>query len=252
MPCQSLSSKMDSVLTHDTEMSKTTFYFWPITDMSSSVGARWRSCLTVTVLCHSTWMTWRRRTSASSSASTSWRREYSKSTRRAVKMSTVRWVAWGHEWKPVWVAMNGMMNGTISGMRSCSSGAKGRSTNNKIITNHWFTGRLADNQNSSFVPLRIITGDRHHVSIQLCYPAELLYWATSTVCWPSCHADLVEVMWPAMCLLYHEPVFRSDCPVKDYTLTSSLLMNLDLIHLCAPSCHLLCCALLSYTGIVCL
>lgn len=67
--------------------------FWLVKDMPNAVGALWRSCLTVTVLCHSTWMTWRGRTSASSSASTSWRRGYSRSTRRAVRMSTGRWVA---------------------------------------------------------------------------------------------------------------------------------------------------------------
>lgn len=66
--------------------------FWRVKDMPNAAGALWRSCLTVTVLCHSTWMTWRGRTSASSSASTSWRRGYSRSTRRAVRMSTVRWV----------------------------------------------------------------------------------------------------------------------------------------------------------------
>lgn len=66
--------------------------------MSNIVGAHWRSCLTVTVLCRSTWMTWRRRTSASSSVSTSWRRGYSRSMRRAAKTCTARWVAkasWG-------------------------------------------------------------------------------------------------------------------------------------------------------------
>lgn len=67
--------------------------FWLVKDMPNAVGALWRSCLTVTVLCHSTWMTWRGRTSASSSASTSWRRGYSRSMRRAVRMSTGRWVA---------------------------------------------------------------------------------------------------------------------------------------------------------------
>lgn len=64
---------------------------WP-RDMSNGVGALWWSCLTVTVLCRSTWMTWRRRTSASSSASTSWRRGYSRSMRRAAKTCTARWV----------------------------------------------------------------------------------------------------------------------------------------------------------------
>lgn len=61
-------------------------------DMSDGVAAHWRSCLTVTVLCRSTWMTWRRRTSASSCASTSWRRGYSRSMRRAAKTCTARWV----------------------------------------------------------------------------------------------------------------------------------------------------------------
>lgn len=65
---------------------------WP-GDMSNGPGALWRSCLTVTVLCRSTWMTWRRRTSASSSASTSWRRGSSRSMRRAAKTCTARWVA---------------------------------------------------------------------------------------------------------------------------------------------------------------
>lgn len=67
-------------------------------------------------------MTWRRRTSASSSASTSWRREYSRSTRRAVKMYTVRWVL-GNRWTADCPVFNGI--------KDPSSGTKGCFTDNK-------------------------------------------------------------------------------------------------------------------------
>ncbi len=53
-----------------------------------------RSCLMATVLFHSTSMTWRRRTSASSFASTSWRSVSSRHLRTAaVRMSTAGWVS---------------------------------------------------------------------------------------------------------------------------------------------------------------
>lgn len=56
-------------------------------------------CLTlvspVAALSRSTWTTWRRRTSAWSSGSTSWRRRSSRSLRRAVMACTKGWV-WTH------------------------------------------------------------------------------------------------------------------------------------------------------------
>lgn len=138
---------MEPVFLHDTEKSKT-FYFWPITDMSSGVGALWWSCLTVTVLCRSTWMTWRRRTSVSSSASTSWRREYSRSTRRAVKMYTVRWVL-RNRWTADWLWVDPWM-----AWSSCSSGTKGCFTDNKTGGETTaISGNLSLNWKSNWVNL---------------------------------------------------------------------------------------------------
>ncbi len=63
----------------------------------------------------------------------------------------------GNEWKPVCPVMNGMMNGTVSGVRTLK-GAEGRFTDNRMIKNHWicFVGCTEWLIKSSVVPLSII------------------------------------------------------------------------------------------------
>lgn len=202
MPWHSLSCEMDSVFPHVTERSKTTFQFWPITDMSSSDGALWRSCLTVTVLCHSTWMTWRRRTSASSSASTSWKRGYSRSTRRAVRMSTVRWV---HrlslslrKWMEAWLWCGELLFGGQGSFRW-----------QKVIRNHWFCFVKDLALSRSFVPLSAIIDACYHASMQPRYPGELSYWASSTICWPSCDGTWLTVCFTKYLFLDMAALWRT-------------------------------------------
>lgn len=109
----------------------------------------------------------------------------------------------------------------------------------------WWVG----NQRSWFVP--------SSMALDGCYqdsPEELLYWATSSVCWPNCCTDLLEVMRPPMCLFYQVLMFRYGQHVKDCTwaLCSG---NLYVMFVWATVCQLsgetslFYCVLLSYTGI---
>lgn len=189
------------------ERSKTSVHFWPIRDMSSSVGALWRSCLTVTELCHSTWMTWRRKTSASSSASTSWRRGYSRSMRRAAKMSTARWVKqlwlmkWmgtcvtGDEWAWKWFLFRGW----------------GSVHKQPYYHRHWFSLMIC--------AVHLCLYQWYQMIVSVC--VILLSCVTDCLLTPLSH-------WPGS-LLYQMCVFRYDCLLRDYTLTCFVLRNFKMM-----------------------
>lgn len=169
---------------------------WRVKDMPNAAGALWRSCLTGTALCHSTWMTWRGRTSASSSASTSWRRGYSRSTRRAVRMSTVRWVSW----KQCAMTNECMWKRLEQSTDWKSSG---------LFCEFVFSMRLSL---SFWIQLQLICCISHY---SLVY-TDTSSWKSALLC--NFHCLLTQL---SCCLLYRAPVFRHGTAESDYTLTSS-------------------------------
>lgn len=172
---------MDSVFSHDMEKSKTSVHFWPC---KGHVKQCWCS---LTVMSNG-YRTLSQHLNDLKKENFSLKlriyfleeriqQKYEESSEDIYR--TVSRTAFIEEMKSVWLAINGTMNGPVSG---CSSEAKGHFTITAILSK---TLILLDDVCSSFVPLSV--SDCYHAHC----PVELLYWATSTVCWPSCHTDLV-------------------------------------------------------------
>lgn len=146
-------------------------------------------------------MTWRGRTSASSSASTSWRRGYSRSTRRAVRMSTVRWVlGMQRAMTSVCVSVCVYVKSSLSKVLIGKAAACSVSLLSYSISN-WVLG----------IQLRLVCCPTHYWLY-----TGMSTWKSALMC--NFHCLLTQL---SCCLFYRVPVFRHGTAENDYTLTRS-------------------------------